>query len=250
MRKRWLSVIVAASFLTAGNLHAETLLVATDPNFMPFEMTDPASGRVTGFDMDILAEVAERAGFDYELRPMAFDSIIPSLQLGTVEFAIAGITITDERREIIDFSKPYYDSGLRILVRQEEERIDSVEDLEGLQVGTKMGSTSYDFLLAILSDHHRVTTYPGSADMYNALMASALDAVVFDAPNVGYFARNRGKGQVKTVGPLYQSQQYGIAFRKDSKWLGEVNSALGEIRRDGTYRAIYQKWFGSLPEQR
>ncbi|SFM68147.1 transporter substrate-binding domain-containing protein [Marinobacter zhejiangensis] len=251
MSKQWLcSVVTTACVLATTPLGADTLKVVTDPSFVPFEMMDPATGRMTGFDMDILAAVAARAGFDYSVSTMDFNGIIPSLQTGNVDLAIAGITITAERRAIIDFSTPYYDSGLRILVREDDDRVHRIDDLEGLLVGTKLGSTSYDFLLSELGDSHGVVAYPDSHEMFNALMAGDVDAVLFDAPNVGFFARNRGEGHVKTVGPLYQGQQYGIAFRKDSDWLHEVNSALEEIRRDGTYRAIYEKWFDSLPEGR
>ncbi|SDW16922.1 transporter substrate-binding domain-containing protein [Marinobacter mobilis] len=249
MSKQWLRTVVAVSFFaTAGNVNADTLHVVTDPSFVPFEMMDPDSGQMTGFDIDILTEIASRAGFDYQLTTRDFNDIIPSLQAGTADIAIAGITITGERQAIIDFSQPYYDSGLRILVRKDDDQIAGLEDLNGLRVGAKIGSTGYDFLLSSLNDHSGVAAYPGSADMYNALISDTVDAVVFDAPSVGFFARNQGKGQVKTVGPLYQSQQYGIAFRKDSEWVDRVNAALEEIRNDGTYQAVYEKWFDSLPD--
>ncbi len=86
-----------------------------------------------------------------------------------------------------------------------------------------------------------------------ALMSGAVDAVFYDAPpNVGYFASTRGKGKVKTVGPpLYEGQQYGIALKNGSKWVGPVNEALAEIKEDGTYKTIYEKWFGPpMPEDK
>lgn len=92
------------------------LRAVTDPSFVPFEMMDRDSGEMVGFDMDILREVAKRAGFDYRLQTMSFNGIIPALQTGSVDVAIAGITITEKRERIVDFSAPYYDSGLRLLV--------------------------------------------------------------------------------------------------------------------------------------
>ena len=74
------------------------------------------------------------------------------------------------------------------------------------------------------------------------------DAVFYDAPNVGYFAQTKGKGRVKTVGPLYEGQQYGLALVEGSEWLDDVNEALASMKEDGTYDEIYKKWFGSLPE--
>ncbi len=250
MKTNWfksLGVALSLSLATSA-VSAETLRVVTDPSFVPFEMMDQETGEMVGFDMEIIAEVAERAGFEYDLNTMDFNGIIPALQTGNVDIAIAGITITDERSQIVDFSDPYYDSGLRILVRNSDDAVEELDDLEGKKVGTKIGSTSYDFLVKNLEEEDGVTPYPGSSDMYMALMSGAVDAVFYDAPNVGYFARTKGDGKVKTVGPLYEGQQYGIAPKKGSEWVDEVNEALASIKEDGTYKTIYEKWFGPMPE--
>ncbi|TBW50762.1 transporter substrate-binding domain-containing protein [Marinobacter halodurans] len=250
MSAKWLKTVSATLALTLGTTmaSAETLRAVTDPSFVPFEMMDQDSGKMVGFDMDILAEVAKRAGFDYKLNTMDFNGIIPALQTGNVDIALAGITITDEREQIVDFSDPYYDSGLRLLVKKGDDSIKTVDDLEGKKVGTKIGSTSYDYLTKNIEDDDGVTPYPGSADMYMALMSGSVDAVFYDAPNVGYFARTKGKGRVTTVGPLYEGQQYGIALKSGSKWLDKVNEALASMKEDGTYKDIYEKWFGPMPE--
>lgn len=249
MSTKWLKTLGASLALTvaAGTASAENLKVVTDPSFVPFEMMDQKTGEMIGFDMEIIAEVAKRAGFEYDLQTMDFNGIIPALQTGNVDIAIAGITITEEREQIVDFSDPYYDSGLRILVREGSD-VKELSDLEGMKIGTKIGSTSYDFLMANLDADDGVTPYPGSSDMYMALMSQAIDAVFYDAPNVGYFARTKGEGKVTTVGPLYEGQQYGIALVDGSEWVDEVNSALASMKEDGTYKSIYEKWFGPMPE--
>ena len=250
MSTKWLKTVGASLALTvaAGTVSSETLRVVTDPSFVPFEMMDQQTGEMIGFDMEIIREVADRAGFEIDLNTMDFNGIIPALQTGNVDIAIAGITITDQREEIVDFSDPYYDSGLRILVRQGEDGVTELDDLEGKKIGTKIGSTSYDYLMKTLEKDDGVTPYPGSSDMYMALRSRAIDAVFYDAPNVGYFARTRGKGKVKTVGPLYEGQQYGIALKNGSEWIDEVNEALASMKADGTYQTIYEKWFGPMPE--
>jgi len=251
MSTTWLKTLGAGLALSvaASTASAETLRVVTDPSFVPFEMMDQETGEMIGFDMEIIAEVADRAGFDYDLNTMDFNGIIPALQTGNVDIAIAGITITEEREQIVDFSDPYYDSGLRILVREGSD-IDELSDLEGKKVGTKIGSTSYDYLTENLDENQGVTPYPGSSDMYMALMSRAIDAVFYDAPNVGYFASTKGEGKVMTVGPLYEGQQYGIALVNGSEWVDEVNDALASMKEDGTYKTIYEKWFGSMPEDK
>ncbi|MBQ0748200.1 MAG: transporter substrate-binding domain-containing protein [Marinobacter sp.] len=250
MSTKWLKTLGTGLAFTvaASAVSAETLRVATDPSFVPFEMLDQETGEMIGFDMEIIAEVAQRAGFDYKLNTMDFNGIIPALQTGNVDIAIAGITITEEREKIVDFSDPYYDSGLRILVRTDNNDVTEVSNLEGLKIGSKIGSTSYDFLKKNLDENDGVTPYPGSSDMYMALMSGAVDAVFYDAPNVGYFARTKGEGKVKTVGKLYEGQQYGIALKNGSEWVDEVNEALASMKEDGTYKNIYEKWFGPMPE--
>ena len=239
-----------AMTVAASAASAETLKVVTDPSFVPFEMMDQKTGKMVGFDMSVIREVADRAGFEIDLNTMDFNGIIPALQSGNVDIAIAGITITAEREEIVDFSDPYYDSGLRLLVREGDSDVSEFDDLEGKKIGTKIGSTSYDYLTENLEADDGVTPYPGSADMYMALMSGAIDAVFYDAPNVGYFARTKGKGKVKTIGPLYEGQQYGIALVNGSDWVDEVNSALAAMKEDGAYKKIYEEWFGPMPEDK
>ncbi|RCV90601.1 transporter substrate-binding domain-containing protein [Billgrantia montanilacus] len=222
--------------------------VVTDPSFVPFEMLDPDTGEMIGFDMDIINEVADRAGFEVDLTTMEFAGIIPAVQTGSQEIAIAGVTITEERAEIVDFSDPYYDSGLQIIVRAENDSVETIEDLEGLSVATRIGSTSYDFLQETLGDSADITPYPGNSDMYMALLGRNVDAAFYDAPNVSYFSQTRGEGRTKVVGPLYEGQQYGIVFHKGSQWVEPVNEALAEMQEDGTYDEIYQKWFGEAPD--
>lgn len=253
MQRNWfkglsLAAGMIAAFTVVGIPQAQsaTLQAVTDPSFVPFEMMDPDSGKMVGFDMDILAEVAKRSGFDYDLRTMDFNGIIPALQTGNADVAIAGITITEEREKIVDFTDPYYDSGLRILVPQNSDA-QTIEDLKGKKIGTKIGSTSYDFLQRELGDEAEITPYPGSADMYMALMSGSVDAVFYDAPNVGYFAKTKGGNRVKTVGPLYEGQQYGLAFVEGSEWVDDANKALAAMKDDGTYAEIYKKWFGEPP---
>ncbi|ALM54414.1 transporter substrate-binding domain-containing protein [Halomonas huangheensis] len=243
------ALITAMALAGASQAQAETLTVATDPSFVPFEMLDQESGEMVGFDMDIIKELSERAGFEYDLRTMDFNGIIPAVQTGNVDIAVAGITITEERSQIVDFSDPYYDSGLKVLVRADQQDVEGVEDLAGMRIGTKIGSTSYDFLQENLGDQAEITPYPGTSDMYMALLGGSIDAAFYDAPNVGYFSQTRGEGRVKVVGPLYEGQQYGLAFVKGSEWVEPVNEALASMKEDGTYDEIHEKWFGSASEE-
>ncbi len=243
------AIALSLSSATVAMAQTPSVNVATDPSFVPFEMMDQETGEMVGFDMDIINEIAERAGFEVNLTTMEFSGIIPAVQTGSQEIAIAGITITDERAQIVDFTDPYYDSGLQIIVRADNEDVSSLEDLQDLTIGTKIGSTSYDFLQQELGDNADITPYPGTADMYMALLGRNVDAVLYDSPNVAYFAQTRGEGRAKVVGPLYEGQQYGIVFHKGSEWVEPANEALAAMREDGTYDEIYEKWFGEAPSE-
>ncbi|WP_026285798.1 transporter substrate-binding domain-containing protein [Vreelandella zhanjiangensis] len=243
------AIALGLSSATVAMAQTPSVNVATDPSFVPFEMMDPETGEMIGFDMDIINEIADRAGFEVNLTTMEFSGIIPAVQTGSQEIAIAGITITDERAQIVDFTDPYYDSGLQIIVRADNEEVSSLEDLQDLTIGTKIGSTSYDFLQQELGENADITPYPGTADMYMALLGRNVDAVLYDAPNVAYFSQTRGEGRTKVVGPLYEGQQYGIVFHKGSEWVAPANEALAAMREDGTYDEIYAKWFGEAPSE-
>ncbi|QJQ97458.1 transporter substrate-binding domain-containing protein [Halomonas sp. PGE1] len=251
LKQSALAAALALGLGAAGSALADTprVNVVTDPSFVPFEMMDPETGEMIGFDMDIINEVAERAGFEVNLTTMEFAGIIPAVQTGSQEIAIAGVTITEERAQIVDFSDPYYDSGLQIIVRADNDSVETIEDLEGMSIATRIGSTSYDFLQEQLGDRADITPYPGNSDMYMALLGRNVDAAFYDAPNVAYFSQTRGEGRTKVVGPLYEGQQYGIVFHKGSQWVEPVNEALAEMREDGTYAEIYEKWFGEAPSE-
>ncbi len=247
-KKMALASVASAAMAVGAMAHADDARVATDPSFVPFEMMDQETGEMVGFDMDIIREIGTRAGFTPNINTMDFNGIIPALQTGNVDIAIAGMTITDERREVVDFSDPYYDSGLQLLVGIDNTDVKAVDDLAGLKIGTKIGSTSFDYLTEKFGSDATITPYPGSADMYMALVGGSVDAVFYDAPNVGYFSQTKGEGRVKVVGPLYEGQQYGIAFPKGSDRVDAVNEALAAMREDGTYDEIHAKWFGKAEE--
>lgn len=246
-----LATAVALGIGLSGSVLADrpTVNVVTDPSFVPFEMMDQETGEMVGFDMDIINEVADRAGFEVDLTTMEFAGIIPAVQTGSQEIAIAGVTITEERAQIVDFSDPYYDSGLQIIVRADNDSVETIEDLAGMSIATRIGSTSYDFLQETLGDDADIVPYPGNSDMYMALLGRNVDAAFYDAPNVAYFSQTRGEGRTKVVGPLYEGQQYGIVFHKGSQWVEPVNEALAEMMEDGTYDEIYENWFGATPDE-
>lgn len=245
--KKVLSLLIMATFLfAAGSAFAgKKITVACDTNFMPFEFKK--DGEFVGFDIDLWDAIAKEIGIDYKLQPMDFNGIIPALQTNNVDVGIAGITIKSEREKAVDFSYPYYQSGLRILVRADEDDIKNIEDLAGKKVATKLATSSVDYLKKEYPDMDP-KLFPNIDGAFMELRSGGVDAVLFDAPVVQYYANTAGKGAVRTVGPVYQGQYYGIAFPSGSDLREDVDVALLKLMEDGTYAKLYKKWFGEAPK--
>ena len=229
--------------IPAGQAMAQgkQLLVATDTAFVPFEFKQ--DGKYTGFDIDLWEAIAKEAGLSYQLRPMDFNGIIPGLQTRNLDVALAGITIRDDRKQVIDFSDPYYESGLAVLVGTNNNDISKAADLKGRLVAVKIGTATVDYLKENVPDA-KLKLFPNIDNAFLELATGRVDAVVHDTPNLQYFANTAGKGQVKVVGSLKSGDFYGIAFPKGSDLVPVVNKALATLRENGQYDAIYEKWFG------
>jgi len=132
-------------FIALGTVHAKQLIVGVDANFRPFEFKNE-KGEFTGFDVQLFDAIAKDLGLDYKWQTMDFNGIIPALQSNSIDAAIAGITIKSSREEVVDFSYPYYDAGLVILVREDNDEIKTIDDLKDKKVATKLATTSVDFL--------------------------------------------------------------------------------------------------------
>ncbi|MBU0943768.1 MAG: glutamine ABC transporter substrate-binding protein [Proteobacteria bacterium] len=243
--KNFMLAIVLVFSVFAGSASAAKLVVATDTNFPPFEFKDPETGQHVGFDVEIWAAIAHEAGLDYELQPMAFKGIVPGLQSSQLDAGIAGMSITDKRKEVIDFSDGYYDSGLLLLVPQGSS-VQGLGDLADKKIATKTGTTSVDFLKE-KAPAAKLTLFPNDNAMFMELMTGGVDAVMFDKPVVESFVSKRGAGKVAIVGDLYAGQPYGIGFPKGSPLVEKVNAALAKLKASGEYAKIYEKWFGVAP---
>lgn len=239
--------LVAAAFVAltvgAGAVSAKDLLVATDTAFVPFEFKEGDS--YVGFDIDMWDAIAKEIGVTYELRPMDFAGIIPALQTGQIDVALAGITITEERQQAIDFSDGYYDSGLMLMVPENSE-ITGPDDLAGKTLAVKTGTSSSDYAEENFADT-TLRKFPNIDNAYLELRTGGVDAAMHDTPNVLYYIKTAGNGQVKTVGDQMMGHEYGIGFPKDSELTAQVNEALAQMKADGRYDAIYEKWFGTKP---
>ena len=226
-----------------GAAGAADLVVATDTAFVPFEFKE--GDKYVGFDIDMWDAIAKDLGVEFELRPMDFAGIIPALQTGQVDVALAGITITDERKQAIDFSDGYYDSGNLLMVATDSP-IQSLDDLAGKTIAVKTGTAASDWAEQNLKDT-TLRKFPNIDNAYLELRTGNVDGAFHDTPNILYYINTAGNGQVRSAGDQVMAQQYGIAFPKGSELVARVNDILAKMREDGRYDAIYEKWFGTKP---
>lgn len=232
----------------AGRADGEkTYVVATDNSFVPFEFLNKETGKVQGFDIDLIKAIAEEAGFKIDIKPMKFTGVMAGLESGRYDIGIAGITITEERDKVIDFSDPYYEAGLIIAVQEDTTNIQIPEDLAGKKVGTRTGTTSHTYIKNNIPEA-KLYTYESIVQAYQDLQAGRLDAVMYDAPNVKYYIKTKAEGEIKTVGDILQGENYGVAFPEGSELVDDVNQALATLKENGTYEKIYKKWFGEPPQ--
>lgn len=223
----------------------KVLKVGTDTNYVPFEFLDQETNEYVGFDIDLMDAIAEEVGFEYDLKPMDYNGLIPALQTNNLDIAIAGITINDERKATIDLSDPYYDAGTAVLVREDEEDITEIDDLAGKVIAAKQGTSSYDAVMELDGvEKDDVIPFPNIDQAYMELEKGSADAVVFDLPALLYYINTNGQGKAKVIDGLLEGQTFGIGLPKGSPLTAEINLALEKIKEDGTYDELHEKWFG------
>ena len=237
------AAIVLSGALASGVASAKDLIVATDTAFVPFEFKQ--GDKYTGFDIDIWEAIAKDLDLSFELRPMDFSGIIPALQTGQIDVALAGITIKPSREKVVDFSDGYYDSGFLLMVAADSD-IKGPEDLKGKTLAVKTGTSASDYA-AENFEGTELRKFPNIDNAYLELRTGRVDAAMHDTPNVLYYIKEAGNGQVKAVGTQMMAHQYGIGFPKGSDLVGKVNKVLAAMKEDGRYDAIYKKWFGTVP---
>ncbi|MCR4399488.1 MAG: basic amino acid ABC transporter substrate-binding protein [Syntrophomonadaceae bacterium] len=224
----------------------ETIIVGSDTTFAPLEFAD-AKGNYVGFDVDLINAIGEEANLKIDFRSMPFDGLIAALTANQIDAAISSMSITEERKKSIDFSEPYYKSGLSIAVQSSRTDIDSLEDLQGKIIAVQSGTTGEAEARKVPGA--TVRSFTNSDQTFMELKNGGADAVINDYPVTAYFIA-QGNPDIKIVGERLTSEDYGIAVPKGrTELLQKINQALRTLKQNGTYTELYVKWFGEQPPQ-
>lgn len=252
MKKR-LAIIIALLMLVltvagcGGNDQksqtSKVLRVGTNPNFAPFEFQEKDKKEFSGFDMDLIRALGKQAGYEVQINSLAFDGLLPALISKNIDAAISGMTITPARAEKVLFSEPYYKSGLSIIVQSNDSNIKSVKDLEGKKIAVQIGTSSA--MAAKKIANATVREFNNASEVFIELKNGGVDAGINDLPVNQYYIKQVPNSGLKIVGELLVAEEYGIAFAKNNTdTQKKINAALAELKKNGEYEKIYEKWFG------
>lgn len=227
-----------------------TLRVGSLTVYAPFEYMDSATGQYEGFDMDLVRELGKREGYKIEIVSMTLDGLIPSLMADNIDVAVSALTITPERSEKVDFTKPYINAGLTVMTtRDNAPKIKSLKDLEGKCLCAEIGSSGALFMKRIPGT--TIRTFNSAADAFLELNKNGCYAMLNDGPVNKYFLRQDAAKSMNLVALdwVVSDDQYGFAVKKgNAELLKKLDDALDAMKKDGTYDRIYDKWFGDTGE--
>lgn len=225
---------------------AKVYVVGTDAAYAPFESQNER-GEIVGFDIEVVSAIAAKAGIEVRFVNTPWEGIFNSLAQGDRDLLVSAITITEERRQSMDFTAPYFDAVQLIAVRQNSP-VTKFEDLKTLKVGVQTGTTGDEVVTQLLGkDNTNVRRFESTPLALKELESGGVDAVVADNGVVNHYVANNSTAAFKTVSDTsFEPEQYGIAVRKgNTELLDKLNQGLAAIRADGTYDAIYTKYFGA-----
>ncbi|MBA2173420.1 transporter substrate-binding domain-containing protein [Halobacillus locisalis] len=210
---------------------------AASGEFRPFSMTS-ASGEMTGFDIDVAQAVAEELGLEANQQKQKFASIVEGVKTGRFDAAVASHTITDERAEQVDFSTPYYYSGAQVFTRPDSD-IESLGDLEGMEIAVSKGSTYSTFAEEVTDN---IKTYDSDVVALQSLSKGRHDAVITDFLT-GKEAMQQDL-EIEAKDMIERSEQAIAVAKGNEKLLEDINAALETLREDGTLAEISNEYFG------
>jgi len=223
-----------------GPLH---IVVATDATWPPMEYVDENTKEIVGFDVDLMKAIADAAGFTVEFKNTAWDGIFAGLAAGKYDAVMSSVTITEERKKEMDFSKPYINAGQILIVPKSASGVTTLDDLKGKKVGAQIGTTGSFEVEKVKGVE--LKTYDEIGLAFEDLINGRIQGVVADTPVAANFAlqNEEYKGKLKIVGEPFTEEYYGVAVKKGNKEvLDAINRGLDKVLGTKKYKKIEEKW--------
>lgn len=241
--KKALALVLVCMMVFSAAAMAETLKMGTEATFPPYEYFE--GEEIVGIDAEIAALICEKLGYELEIVDMEFDALVPAVMNGKVDFLMAGMTVTEERKQSVDFTTSYA-TGIQVVIVKEDSEITSIDDLtaEGAfhTIGVQQGTTGDLYASWDIQDEGfgEVEPFKTGADAVLALSKGKVDCVLIDnEPAKNFVAANEG---LKILDTEYAVEDYAIALAKDSELTGQINAALEELINDGSIAAVIAKY--------
>lgn len=242
-----ISMVFAVAAMVTGcgsKLTAEKgkLIMATNAEFPPYEYKE--GDKIVGIDAEVAQLIADKLGLELEIADVQFDSVIPGVQSGKYDMGMAGMTVTDERKEKVNFSDSYA-TGIQVVIVKEDSDIKSIDDLEGKKIGAQQGTTGYIYASDTPENvgygEENVIGYDSGAVAVEALKSGKIDCVIIDnEPAKAFVAANAG---LKILETEFTVEDYAICFSKSNNALKDkVNAALKELIADGSVKKVVDKY--------
>lgn len=251
MKKTIMKLLAVASIMVMmfamTSCGGDKLVVVTEATFPPFDTTDD-DGNIVGFDMDLMNAIAEDQGFEVEYKDIGFDSLIPALEADEADIIAAGMNSLDpERQAKVDFTTPYFDSQLVLVVKEDNTTIKGVSDLtSSMKVAGQIGTTGADEANALEKDGKiaKAVILDKVSDAMLQLKNGDVDAIILDKPVTESYI-SKQPGVAKIVGsPIGELESYAFAVQKgNEELLDKINTGLKNMIDNGTYDELVEKWF-------
>lgn len=233
-----LALCMLLCFAGCGEKEKDVLTMGTNAAFPPYEFVDD-NGTIVGIDAEIAAAIAEKLDMELEIKDMEFDSLITACAGGSVDVVLAGMTVTDERKESVNFSDSYA-TGIQVIIVKDGSDIATADDLDGKMIGVQSGTTG-DIYCTDDYGQENVKQYNNGALAVEALKNGQVDCVIIDnEPAKNFVAANEG---LKILDTEYVTEDYAIAVAKENtELLEKINTAMAELKADGTIDNIINKY--------
>ncbi|MDI9494859.1 MAG: amino acid ABC transporter substrate-binding protein [Bacillota bacterium] len=238
-------IVLLAAGCAKEEPKAEELIMGLDDTFAPMGFRDE-KGELVGFDVDLANEVAERIGMTIKFQPIDWSMKENELNAGNIDLIWNGYTITPERQEKVAFTKPYLENSQVIVVLADSD-IKTKADLAGKNVAVQAESSALDAINSepeVAAGFGSLVEFSTNNEAFIDLDSGRTDALVVDEVNARYYMKQIGEEKYRVLEEDFGDEEYGIGLRKeDTELLKKVNDAMDEMKEDGTYDAIYAKWF-------